>query len=158
MDNEEKLMRYIARITRCSNFYRAKMLSDVGLSGVQCPYLTRIARQPGISQDELARQLYKDKSVVARHLANLQQLGFIRREPSPTDRRVQQIYPTKKTDAILPRIIKVFADWEAGMTEGFTPEERKAAHSLLLRMYENAERVSDSLRETDETGKGGSAR
>ena len=147
MDNEEKLMRYIARITRCSNFYRAKMLSDVGLSGVQCPYLTRIARQPGISQDELAR-----------HLANLQQLGFIRREPSPTDRRVQQIYPTEKTDAILPRIIKVFADWEAGMTEGFTPEERKAAHSLLLRMYENAERVSDSLRETDETGKGGSAR
>ena len=134
------------------------MLSAVGLSGVQCPYLTRIARQPGISQDELARQLYKDKSVVARHLANLQQLGFIRREPSPTDRRVQQIYPTEKTDAILPRIIKVFADWEAGMTEGFTPEERKAAHSLLLRMYENAERVSDSLRETDETGKGGSAR
>ena len=44
------------------------------------------------------------------------------------------------------------------MTEGFTPEERKAAHSLLLRMYENAERVSDSLREPDETGKGGSSR
>ena len=88
MDKEDKLMRYIGRITRCSNFYRARMLSDVGLSGVQCPYLTRIARQPGISQDELAGQLYKDKSVVARHLATLQQLGFIRREPSPVDRRV----------------------------------------------------------------------
>lgn len=158
MDKEDKLMRYIGRITRCSNFYRAKMLADAGLSGVQCPYLTRIARQPGISQDELARQLYKDKSVIARQLANLQQMGFIRREPSPTDRRVQQIYPTDKTIALLPRIIKVFADWEAGMTEGFTPEERKAAHSLLLRMYENAERLTDALREQEENGKGGSSR
>lgn len=158
MDKEDKLMRYIGRITRCSNFYRARMLSDVGLSGVQCPYLTRIARQPGISQDELAGQLYKDKSVVARHLATLQQLGFIRREPSPVDRRVQQIYPTEKTHQVLPRILKVFADWEAELTNGFTEEEREDALSLLIRMYENAERVTDSLRGQEDTGKGGSGR
>ena len=152
MDKEEKSMRYIGRIARCSSFYRAKMLSDLGISGVQCPYLTHISRQPGISQDELARQLYKDKSVVARQLATLESQGFIRREPSPTDRRVQQLYPTEKTAAVLPRILKVFADWEAEMTRGFTDAEREAAAQLLRRMYENAEAVTGGLRD----GKGGS--
>ena len=59
---------------------------------------------------------------------------------------------------MLPRILKVFADWEAELTNGFTEEEREDALSLLIRMYENAERVTDSLRGQEDTGKGGSGR
>lgn len=134
------LMKYINRTTRCSNFYRTQQLRDSGISGVQCAYLMRIARQPGISQDQLAGQLYKDKSVVARQLATLQQEGFVHKEPSSTDRRVQQLYPTEKTLEALPQIREVFGRWDAVLTRGFSEEEREQALSLLKRIYENAER------------------
>ena len=81
------LMKFINRTARCSNFFRAQQLTDSGVSGVQCTYLIRICRQPGISQDQLAGQLYKDKSVVARQIATLMQRGYGRGELSPTDRR-----------------------------------------------------------------------
>ena len=135
----DEIMKYINRIARCSNFFRTQQLTDSGISGVQCAYLMRVSHNPGISQDQLAGELYKDKSVVARHLATLQQAGYIRREPSPTDRRVQQLYLTKKAEAILPRILDVFAKWKEILTSGFTQEEISVAQDLLLRMYCNAE-------------------
>lgn len=133
------LMKYINRTTRCSNFFRAQQLADSGISGVQCAYLLRVSHKPGISQDQLAGELYKDKSVVARHLATLQQAGYIRREPSPTDRRVQQLYLTEKAEALLPRILDVFSRWEEVLTRGFSEEEKAQARDLLSRMYLNAE-------------------
>jgi DNA-binding MarR family transcriptional regulator len=133
------LMKYMNRIARCSNFYRTSQLRDTGISGVQCAYLLRISCQPGISQDQLAGQLYKDKSVVARQIATLQQQGFIRREPSQSDRRVQQLYPTDQTLEALPQILEVFQRWDEVLTRGFSGEEREQALRLLERMYENAE-------------------
>lgn len=133
------LMKYINRTTRCSNFFRAQQLADSGISGVQCVYLLRVGHNPGISQDQLAGQLYKDKSVVARHLATLQQAGYIRREPAPNDRRVQQLYLTDKATELLPRIFEVFSKWEEILTRGFTEQEREQALNLLTRIYMNAE-------------------
>ena len=133
------LMKFINRTARCSNFFRAQQLTDSGVSGVQCTYLIRICRQPGISQDQLAGQLYKDKSVVARQIATLMQRGYVRRELSPTDRRVQQLYPTEQTLELLPRMLEVFSEWEKILTQGFTDEEKETVYSLLSRIYENAE-------------------
>ena len=133
------LMKFINRTARCSNFFRAQQLTDSGVSGVQCTYLIRIGRQPGISQDQLAGQLYKDKSVVARQIATLMQRGYVRRELSPTDRRVQQLYPTEQTLELLPRMLEVFSEWEKILTQGFTDEEKETVYSLLSRIYENAE-------------------
>ncbi len=93
------LMKFINRTTRCSNFFRAQQLADSGVSGVQCAYLIRICRQPGISQDQLAGQLYKDKSVVARHLATLQQRGYIRRENFPDRPSGPAAVPDRETQS-----------------------------------------------------------
>ena len=128
------LMKFINRTARCSNFFRAQQLTDSGVSGVQCTYLIRICRQPGISQD-----LYNDTSVVARQIATLMQRGYVRRELSPTDRRVQQLYPTEQTLELLPRMLEVFSEWEKILTQGFTDEEKETVYSLLSRIYENAE-------------------
>ena len=69
----------------------------------------------------------------------LEQAGYIRREPSPTDRRVQQLYLTEKAEALLPRILDVFSRWEEVLTRGFSEEEKAQARDLLSRMYLNAE-------------------
>jgi len=133
------LMKYINRTARCSNFFRTEKLRDSGISGIQCAYLLRIGRKPGISQDRLAAELYKDKSVVARQLATLLSGGYIRKEASASDRRVQQLYLTEKAEAVLPKIFEVFSQWDAILTRGFTEEEIHIAHDLLERIYINAE-------------------
>ena len=67
------------------------------------------------------------------------QRGYVRRELSPTDRRVQQLYPTEQTLELLPRMLEVFSEWEKILTQGFTDEEKETVYSLLSRIYENAE-------------------
>ena len=84
------------RIVRCTNYFRTQKMADSGITGIQCTYLLCINRTSGISQEQLASQLYKDKSVIARHLASLESNGYIHREPDPKDRRVQKLYLTAK--------------------------------------------------------------
>ena len=98
----EKHIGDFMRIVRCTNYFRTQKMADSGITGIQCTYLLCINRTPGISQEQLASQLYKDKSVIARHLASLESNGYIHREPDPKDRRVQkqkQPHPIKRDEA-----------------------------------------------------------
>lgn len=85
----EKHIGDFMRIVRCTNYFRTQKMTDSGITGIQCTYLLCINRTPGISQEQLASQLYKDKSVIARHLASLESNGYIHREPDSKDRRVK---------------------------------------------------------------------
>ena len=49
--------------------------------------MMRICRQPGWTQEELARDLNVHKSSVTRTLAALENGGWITRAPDPEDRR-----------------------------------------------------------------------
>lgn len=81
----EKHIGDFMRIVRCTNYFRTQKMADSGITGIQCTYLLCINRTPGISQEQLASQLYKDKSVIARHLASLESNGYIHRKPDSKD-------------------------------------------------------------------------
>lgn len=83
----EILTRTINIINRCTNLYRDTQLDDTSLSGCQVPYILRICRQPGQTQEELAQGLHVHKSSVARKLAALETNGWITRTPCSQDRR-----------------------------------------------------------------------
>lgn len=137
----DSFMKYIARINRCSNCYRDQALEDVGLTGCQCPYLLRICHNPGISQDQLAKTLYVSKSNVTRQLERMEKAELITRAPSPSDRRVMQVFPTELGKSLLPRIGEMFSDWNSILTSDFTEEEKGQLISMLERLYANAEKA-----------------
>ena len=66
-------MRKISIIGRCAMIYRAQQLKETGLSGVHLSYILTLCRHPGMSQEQIARHIYINKSNVTRHLAQLQQ-------------------------------------------------------------------------------------
>lgn len=132
------LMKYINRISRCSTLFRNGKLEHEGLNGYQHVYIRNICREPGISQDSLAKSIYVNKSSVTRQLALLEQNGFIIRTPSDKDRRVMQVFPTQKALNILPEIKKLSAEWESAITLDLTDEERSLLLSILERMMEKA--------------------
>ena len=127
-------------IARCATQYRTEMLAPLGLKSCHASYLLQICKNPGISQEQLARRIYFNKSSVARQLAVLEEAGFIRRTTSVTDRRVTQLFPTDKAIALLPQIRQVLLDWEDLITQGLSPQEQTALREMLLKLKDLAAR------------------
>lgn len=132
-------MRQIAITYRCALRFREKELADTGLSGCQTPYLTALYRQPGLSQEEMARQLNVNKSSVTRQLAILEEKGYVLRMPDPADKRSLLIYPTEKALQLHDRIFACYDDWSRYLTQDFSPEEKEALSVLMGRIAAKAE-------------------
>ena len=134
----EHLTRAVNIITRCTGLYRDEALAEVGLTSCQVPYMMRICRQPGWTQEELARDLYVHKSSVTRTLAALENGGWITRAPDPEDRRALRVYPTEKAEAALPRVCELMEEWNRLLLEELNPEEQACLLTLLSRVTRKA--------------------
>ena len=132
-------MRQISITYRCAMRFRERELADTGLAGCQTPYLTTLYRQPGISQEEMARQLNVNKSSVTRQLAALEEQGYVRREPSATDKRILLVHPTEKALALKQRLFACYGDWSSYLTQDFTDEEKEMLSKLMVRIAARAE-------------------
>ena len=132
-------MRQISITYRCAMRFRETELADTGLAGCQTPYLTALFRKPGISQEEISRQLNVNKSSVARQLAILEEKGYIRRQSSESDRRLLLVYPTDKALAIKERLYRCYHDWSSYLTKDFTDEEQALLSDLMARIAQRAE-------------------
>lgn len=132
-------MRQISITYRCAMRFRERELADTGLAGCQTPYLTTLYRHPGISQEEMARSLNVNKSSVTRQLAVLEEKGYIRREPSPTDKRILLVYPTEKALEVKERLFRCYHDWSRYLTQDFSEEEQEMLSRLMVRIASRAE-------------------
>ncbi|MBT1426158.1 MarR family winged helix-turn-helix transcriptional regulator [Dickeya dianthicola] len=112
-------------------------LTQTGLAPFQARTLGLIARHPGQSQHFLAQCMGRDKAQIARLLKDLEALGLITRQPSPTDRRAQVVSLTKKGEDTHRR----FADARTGLLQrafaDVTPEERRQFVQVLQKMKAN---------------------
>lgn len=133
-----QIIRDITEIARCGAQYRTEALAPMGLKACHASYLTEISAHPGISQDQLAARICINKSNVARQAAILEEEGFIHRIPSPTDKRLLQLYPTEKALDLLPEITPILGCWEACLTKDLTPEEILTLERLLFKMKDKA--------------------
>lgn len=134
------IIRHLTAISRCGFEYRKKYLEKDGIDAKQARFLVEVCDSPGISQDGLARRLLVDKSTVTRIGAALEESGYITRQNCTEDRRVTRIYPTEKTETLLPRIHGAWDTWEAQITKDLTQAEI-AQLGELLRKMKNAARA-----------------
>lgn len=138
-DDMHPFMRQISITYRCAMRFRENELADTGLAGCQTPYLTTLYRQPGISQEEMARSLNVNKSSVTRQLSALEEKGYVRREPSSTDKRIMLVYPTDKALELQARLFACYGDWNSYLTQNFTEEEKETLSRLMVRIAARAE-------------------
>ena len=149
------LMRYINIVSRCASMWRADKLEGTELGDQHYPYILTVCRNPGISQDAIARRLFINKSNVTRSLSYLEAHGFVTREQSSVDRRITLVYPTEKAQDILPTVRSIIRDWNAYVTEGFTEEELEMymdmTERLAAKAAEYAKISSDSYSDLEST-------
>ena len=128
---------------RCTQMQRGEKLRNYGICGGQVPYLLRLCRCPGLSQEEIARALYVNKSTAARQIANLEKAGYVERRPSPDDRRRQLVYPTERALEILPEIREAVHGWNDYLLDGFSEAERAQLQSMMEKVSERARAYID---------------
>ena len=99
-----RFMKMLNNICRSQAVYRHGRISAEDLQSSQYSFVLTICREPGRSQEELARELCVNKSTVARNINYLEEKGYVSRIPLPHDRRQFSVYPTEKAMEILPEI------------------------------------------------------
>ena len=132
------ILRSITEIARCGNQYRTEQLKSYGIRGVHASALLEICRNPGISQDVLARRICLNKSNAARQAAKLEEAGYILRKTSEADKRVLELYPTEKALQVQPEIVKTNRAWREYLTGELTEQEVEMAVMVLERMKDKA--------------------
>ena len=98
----------------------------------------KLRTEKGLSQEELARALYLNKSSVARQIANLERAELVYRKPSPDDRRRLLVYPTEKALSLLPRLKETVRGWNDYLMDGLSEAEREQLEAMMARVSERA--------------------
>lgn len=136
-----KFMKALNNICRAQAVYRRGKVSTPDLPAAHFSYVLAICREPGRSQEELARELCINKSTVARALNQLEERGYITRNSLPHDKRQVAVYPTEKMNAVLPQIKQASVEWMALLSEGIPAEELAIFDTVLNRMQARAREI-----------------
>lgn len=137
----EAIIRSINHIARLATLYREQELKKFGLGGMHHTYILNICRQPGISQEALAKKIFVNKSNVARQLAILEERGFVTRTSSPTDKRQLLVYPTEKALVVQPKIQQLLQSWNEQVVAGFSATQQQQLIADLEIVKENSQRL-----------------
>ncbi|OTN75090.1 hypothetical protein A5886_000134 [Enterococcus sp. 8G7_MSG3316] len=137
----EAIIRSINHIARLATLYREQELRKYDLGAMHHTYLLNIYRNPGISQEALAKLIFVNKSNVARQLAVLEEKGFVIRQTSLEDRRQLSVYPTDKTLALIPAIQEMLQSWNAQVMADFSDAEQKQLLAQLAVVKEKSQQL-----------------
>ncbi len=124
-------------IHRYSIVFMSKMLMDYNIPGRVVPYFMEICASPGISQEQIAKNLRIDKGAVARTVKTMMDTGLVERKPNPEDKRGYQLYPTEKMKKINEKNEEAREKLDKVLMEGMSAEEIQMCRTLLQKMAQN---------------------
>ena len=110
--------------------------SDLDLTQKQVSVLWLVSDNPGVAQTDLAQRLRMDRATTMGIINRLQARGFLRRGPSPQDRRRKTLYLTEKGDQVLSHAREAIWEHEKWLTSRFTKKEVQTLMSLLDRIHD----------------------
>lgn len=128
------IMKTLNRISRCQSLFRNERLQHDGILSCHHTFVLVICRNPGSSQDELAREICINKSTVTRTLNYLEEKGYITRRADSEDKRRILVYPTEKMLAVLPEVRAIAREWNELISKDIPEDELSVFYSVLSRM------------------------
>ncbi|MBO5879711.1 MAG: MarR family transcriptional regulator [Clostridia bacterium] len=138
-----KFMKILNNISRSQALFRRHRVSADDLQSGHYAFALAICREPGRSQEELARELCINKSTVTRNLNVLEENGYVEKRTLSTDKRQFAVYPTEKLTVVLPEIKAASLEWMELLSEGISEEELEVFNSVLLRMESRAREITE---------------
>lgn len=134
----EPLTNAIVRVARLQRMLAAQLLRPLGLHLGQELVMMQLWDRGPLSQTDLIRTLGSDSATMTRTVQRLENAGFVRRRPSPTDKRATIIEPTPASQSVRHEVERIWATLEHSATGDLTPAQQAEALVVL-------QRIEDSL-------------
>ncbi|MDR7385756.1 DNA-binding MarR family transcriptional regulator [Promicromonospora iranensis] len=127
----------IFSLARTHRALAADLLRPLGLHPGQELLLMFLWEHGPQRQTDLAQHVATDSASMTRTVQRLERSGFVRRRPSPDDRRVTLVEPTPASLALRPRVGEVWAQLERATAGDLGPVLRDEAATLLRTLEQN---------------------
>ena len=105
-----------------------------GMTRAQGVILARLARQPGLSQNEMAAICEVEPISVGRLVDRLEARGLLERRADPGDRRIRRLHLLPASEPILAAIGDYKVSLQRDLTAGLTPEAIETTLDVLTHM------------------------
>ena len=117
---------------RKSHIWLNNGCAQYGLTAAQAVVILILCDFETLTQDEITKRLSLDKSVIAKTVAKLAEMGFLKRTTNPRDKRTYDLCPTEKAWQAYPFIKGQIDACFQRMTEQMTKREGAEFKRLLL--------------------------
>lgn len=116
---------------------RSLMNGKYGIGPGQLYVLLTVAFNEGYCQKEIARELMIEKATIAKAVKVLANIGYLRTEADPDDKRHMKVFLSDRGHAIIPSILLFLDEMHQTILKDFTDHEVKVIYHLLNRMNRN---------------------
>jgi MarR family 2-MHQ and catechol resistance regulon transcriptional repressor len=128
------LHRAVSDLVRVYQFRDRKSICYYNITVTQCYALSSIVARGSLTQNELAAELYLDKSTASRVIGALVRKGYVRRATDPNDGRVRNLDATAKGHGLHERIEQDLVDEMQDLLTGHNPTTRRDTIELIARL------------------------
>jgi len=135
---EKSLGKWISVLYRQFQVYINRELKVYSLNSSQYIYLVTLYQEGPMRQDELSKQLHIDKAATARALKQLEANNYIERAVNKDDKRVMDVWLTKKAMDIKDDLQALLKNWTNVLGDGLDEESFDAIIDQLMGMSERA--------------------
>ncbi|MER5971139.1 MarR family transcriptional regulator [Streptomyces sp. NPDC002055] len=127
----------IFRLARLHRMFAGQLLRRIGLHPGQELVMMHLWELGAQRQTDLVRLMDSDAATMTRTVRRLEQAGFVRRRPSPADKRASLIEPTAASHALRREVEQSWGRLEDLVAADLSADERTAALHTLERLEHN---------------------
>lgn len=124
----------IRRVHQISSALFAEECATFGLTSVQYAALMALRAYPNADATRLSALIAFDRSTIGDVLDRLESKGWVRRSPSPTDRRVKLLALTAEGEAMLDQVAQAVERVQQRLLEPLSPGDRVVMVRLLAQI------------------------
>lgn len=135
----------IFRVARLHRMIAGHLLREVGLHPGQEIVMMHLWQAGPQRQADLVRVLDSDAATMTRTIRRLETAGFVRRVPTPADKRAWLIEPTTASIALRERVQDIWAELENAAVGGLGAADRRAIEESLLTLETRLSHAADGL-------------
>ena len=132
MDIDRDLLIVLHDVARLTRTRFDQWARGYGLTRAQGLILVRLARQPGLSQNELATLCEVEPITIGRLVDRLEALGLLERRADPGDRRIRRLHLLPASEPILAKIQDYKEALGNYLTAGVSPQALETVVDVLL--------------------------
>ena len=133
-DSDIPISPLVSLLHRKQTKYINDKLKEMNLSSGLYPLLIKAYKNNGISQEELASELYVNESTITRNLNKLENKGLITKTPQKRKKIISVTDEGKKT---AKKIMDIDKKWDSIIRKSLTDEEFQDFRKLLLKICED---------------------